>query len=184
MLVVSASFVLMWNIQHLVVHIVRHILQLNNVLLHLDIQCCDLDNTLIWLQYGNMHACSSRAVHEYHHHHNMAAQYGGLLLPPATRLPPHVTASHQYSKGGVPEPWGAASHSAAARLHHGQATAPPSHAHALDPAGYSAYPTMAGKWRHNDKLQHWSEKWRRTTSVINKLTHSDEDGCIMGCCTI
>jgi hypothetical protein len=77
----------------------------------------------------------------------MAAQYGGLLLPPTTRLPPHVTASHQYSKGAVPEPWGAASHSAAAaaRLHHDQATAHHSHAHALDSAGYSAYPTMAGK---------------------------------------
>ncbi|XP_023710712.1 protein vestigial isoform X2 [Cryptotermes secundus] len=87
-----------------------------------------------------------RAVHEYHHHHNMAAQYGGLLLPPTTRLPPHVTASHQYSKGAVPEPWGAASHSAAAaaaRLHHDQASAHHSHAHTLDSAGYSAYPTMA-----------------------------------------
>ena len=77
----------------------------------------------------------------------MAAQYGGLLLPPTTRLPPHVTASHQYAKGAVPEPWGAASHSAAAaaRLHHDQTTAHHSHAHALDSAGYSAYPTMAGK---------------------------------------
>ncbi|XP_069686435.1 protein vestigial isoform X2 [Periplaneta americana] len=91
-----------------------------------------------------------RAVHEYHHHHNMAAQYGGLLLPPTTRLPPHVTASHQYSKGAVPEPWGAASHSAAARLHHDQAAAAHhSHAHALDSAGYSAYPTMA------DPLSSW-----------------------------
>ncbi|XP_021936844.1 protein vestigial-like [Zootermopsis nevadensis] len=59
-----------------------------------------------------------RAVHEYHHHHN------------------------QYSKGGVPEPWGAAGHSAASRLHHDQASA--HHSHALDSAGYSAYPTMAG----------------------------------------
>ncbi|XP_066991778.1 protein vestigial isoform X2 [Anabrus simplex] len=79
-----------------------------------------------------------RAVHEYHHHHNMA-QYGSLLLPPTTRLPPHVTASHQYSKGGVPEPWGTPSHTA--RLHHDQAAA--HHPHALD-SGYSAYPTMAG----------------------------------------
>ena len=76
----------------------------------------------------------------------MAAQYGGLLLPPTTRLPPHVTASHQYSKGAVPEPWGAATHSAA-RLHHEQASAHHSHAHALDSAGYSAYPTMAGKYK-------------------------------------
>nr|CAD7402541.1 unnamed protein product [Timema cristinae] len=84
-----------------------------------------------------------RAVHEYHHHHNMA-QYGGLLLPPPTRLPPHVTASHQYSKGAMSEPWGsAATHGA--RLHHDPAAAHHSHTHALDTAGYPAYPTMAGE---------------------------------------
>ncbi|XP_063220549.1 protein vestigial [Bacillus rossius redtenbacheri] len=98
-----------------------------------------------------------RAVHEYHHH-NMA-QYGGLLLPPATRLPPHVTAPHhQYSKGTVAhEAWGgAATHSAAHHPHHAHHA---HHSHALDTAAYTAYPSMAD---FREVLKHQFKSRRKT----------------------
>ncbi|XP_072154452.1 uncharacterized protein vg isoform X2 [Bemisia tabaci] len=90
--------------------------------------------------YQQYSAHHHRTVHEYHHHHhhNMA-QYGGLILPPTTRLPPHVTAPHQYhTKPGV-EAWTSSQHH---RLHHDQAA---SH-HSLEAAtpSYASYPSMAG----------------------------------------